>query len=174
MTVAATPWLQRTFTERPEAGRFPLLLERLRGTPARLEEHVRGAAPGLLTRHVDGTWSAQENAGHLGDVEPLWDARLGDLLAGAAALRKADLSNRATTEAQHDRAPIAALLARFRSLRGAWVRRLEGLAPSDLERSALHPRLGHPMRTLDLLYFVAEHDDHHLARIADLLRPPPA
>jgi hypothetical protein len=33
---------------------------------------------------------------------------------------------------------------------------------------ARHPRLGTPMRLIDLAYFVAEHDDHHLARLREL------
>ncbi len=37
-------------------------------------------------------------------------------------------------------------------------------------RSAHHPRLNRPMRILDLMVFAAEHDDHHLARISELLR----
>jgi len=35
--------------------------------------------------------------------------------------------------------------------------------------SALHPRLGTPLRLIDHALFVAEHDDHHLARIGGLL-----
>jgi hypothetical protein len=34
----------------------------------------------------------------------------------------------------------------------------------------LHPRLNQPMRVVDLLFFVAEHDDYHLARISELIR----
>jgi len=36
--------------------------------------------------------------------------------------------------------------------------------------SALHPRLQTPMRLIDHLFFIAEHDDHHLAKIGMLLR----
>ena len=41
---------------------------------------------------------------------------------------------------------------------------------AEQERTALHPRLGLPMRAVDHAFFVAEHDDHHLARITELLR----
>ena len=34
----------------------------------------------------------------------------------------------------------------------------------------LDPRLRTPMRLIDLGFFVAEHDDHHLARITELLK----
>jgi hypothetical protein len=39
-------------------------------------------------------------------------------------------------------------------------------------RTAHHPRLDRPMRVMDLAVFVAEHDDHHLARITELRRLP--
>jgi len=32
-------------------------------------------------------------------------------------------------------------------------------------QTLLHPRLQQPLRLVDHLYFVAEHDDHHLAKI---------
>jgi hypothetical protein len=41
---------------------------------------------------------------------------------------------------------------------------------SMIERAAKHPRLGKPMRLIDLVLFVAEHDEHHLARITQLKR----
>jgi hypothetical protein len=34
----------------------------------------------------------------------------------------------------------------------------------------VHPRLRQPMRFVDHLYFVAEHDDHHLATISELAK----
>lgn len=43
------------------------------------------------------------------------------------------------------------------------------LTDEQLTYSALHPRLKTPMRVIDLAYFVAEHDDHHLSRVRELL-----
>jgi hypothetical protein len=37
-------------------------------------------------------------------------------------------------------------------------------------RTLLHPRLKMPMRLVDHLFFVAEHDDHHLAIIGGVIR----
>jgi|SRR5271169_3406603 len=45
----------------------------------------------------------------------------------------------------------------------ARLRKLEVLTEDEVARTALHPRLQQPMRLLDWAYFVAEHDDHHLA-----------
>jgi len=40
----------------------------------------------------------------------------------------------------------------------------------QLMYSSLHPRLKTPMRIVDLAYFVAEHDDHHIAAIREILK----
>ena len=50
---------------------------------------------------------------------------------------------------------------------------LEGLATEDFARTAWHPRLNVSMRLVDHLLFIAEHDDHHLARIWELRRKKP-
>jgi hypothetical protein len=42
---------------------------------------------------------------------------------------------------------------------------VEKIDSAIFARAALHPRLKTPMRLVDHLYFVAEHDDHHLAYI---------
>ena len=86
-----------------------------------------------------------------------------EFLAGDATLSPADMSNRATETAGHNRAPIATILANLRQHRLRWIRQLEALTESDIARTALHPRLQVPMRILDWAYFIAEHDDHHLA-----------
>ena len=56
----------------------------------------------------------------------------------------------------------------FRTERGRLVHRLDVLAGAAAERTATHPRLEQPMRLLDLIFFVAEHDDHHLAQVTRL------
>jgi len=149
---------------------FPDVLERVRGTPARLEERVRGLEPEKLAVRVRNRWSIQENVGHLLDLEGLWSGRLEELLIGNRQLREADLENRKTHEADHNRSSIEELLKEFRSTRWMTIARLESLTKEDLERQALHPRLEQPMSVVDLFFFVAEHDDHHLARITEMLR----
>jgi hypothetical protein len=39
-----------------------------------------------------------------------------------------------------------------------------------VQRTALHPRLNVRIRVIDLVFFIAEHDDHHLAQISELKR----
>ena len=52
----------------------------------------------------------------------------------------------------------------------ALVKRLEDLDESRVARAAMHPRLQQPMRTIDMAYFAAEHDDQHLATITEIRR----
>lgn len=164
------PWFQRKFSFAEPIEIHPDVLSRLRGAPARVDEAVAGLSSALLETRFDGEWSIQENVGHLGDLEPLWDGRLDDFLAGRPDLIPADLTNAATREANHNAAPLATLCDRFREARLAFVARLEALEEVDFGRTALHPRLQQPMRLLDLCLFVAAHDDCHLARIHALSR----
>ncbi len=147
---------------------LPNLRARLRGTPARLEETLRGVATEVLIAKPDGGWSAQEHAGHLFDLEPLWLARIEDFVAGRDHLTAADLTNRKTDEANHNEQPLERILSDFRAARRTLLHQVEGLDTLSFTRALPHPRLKTPMRLADHLYFVAEHDDHHLASIWEL------
>ena len=117
-----------------------LILPALRrgDTPERLADAVRGLPPEVLRRRHDGKWSIQENAGHLFDLESLWDQRLDDYDAGATELHPADLENRKTHEAGHNDRPIADILADFSAARRRIVERLTRMGPTQLARTALH------------------------------------
>jgi uncharacterized damage-inducible protein DinB len=161
-------WFDRKFELGLGPDAAPELLERLRLTPERLVTAVNGLPPEALTRRLDGKWSIQENAGHLLDLESLWDQRLDDYDSGAPALHPADLENRKTHEAGHNDRAISDILAEFSAARGAILGRLSRMTPAQLARTALHPRLQQPMSVVDLCFFVAEHDDHHLHTIDEL------
>jgi len=162
-------WFERKFEFTFPVEQYPNLCIRLRGTPARLEETLHGVLPEVLTAKPEGKWSAQEHAGHLLDLEPTWAARVEDFLADGETLTAADLSNRKTHEANHNARNVPDILAEFRAARMRLVNRAEELEPALFARSLLHPRLKQPMRLVDHLYFAAEHDDHHLARIWEIV-----
>jgi len=168
--VPRQPWFERRFSFDMPVSAAPGLIERLRGTPARIERRLAGLTPAQLTQRRGERWSIQENVGHLGDLEPLWLARVDDLAVGRSTLQFADLENRRTHEANHNARPMAAVLADFDQARARLITQLEAADAADWARSALHPRLQTPMRLLDLAFFVAEHDDHHLATVTMLLR----
>ena len=164
------PWTERRFTFDFPVGVFPELIERLRGTPARMEESVRGLPTDVLTARDGATWSIQENVGHLADLESLFTDRLDDYDAGAAVLRPADMTNRRTHGADHNARTIEQVTADLRRKREGLVARLDPRPPEDFAAAARHPRLDRPMRLVDMLFFHAEHDDYHLARIRQLIR----
>ena len=161
-------WFSRTFELGLPPDAAPEILERLRSAPDRLAAAVANLSPEILTKRRDNKWSIQENAGHLFDLESLWDQRLDDYARGAETLHPADLENRKTHEANHNSHPISDILENFRTARLAIVKKIARMTPAELSRTALHPRLQQPMTVVDLCYFVAEHDDHHLKSIEDL------
>src|SRR5690606_15396256 len=122
----------------------------------------------ILTVRLDDKWSILENIGHLIDLEPLWQGRLDDFLEGRTELRPADLQNTKTHQAGHNTTPPAELLQNFRRVREETVAKIRPLGEEIIFRTALHPRLKTPMRLMDSFLFVAEHDDHHLARITEI------
>jgi uncharacterized damage-inducible protein DinB len=163
-------WFSRKFDFERSKEVFPGTLERLRGTPARLEELVKSIPTELLRKKIEDKWSIQEQVGHLGDIEELHLGRLDDYRSRLTSLRPADLTNLKTKEANHNSNSLQTLLARFRSARMRLVAGLEGMEDDSLELYSLHPRLQVQMRPVDMALFAAEHDDHHLAKITETYR----
>lgn len=164
-----TPWLERDFDILVPVELFPNILERLRGTPARVEDRLRVVEPGAQTASDGASWSVLENVGHLLQVESLWAARLDDFEARRPELTAARFEPWRVGEAQFNRRVARNLCAGFRGARGQLVARLERIDDDIMRVVARHPRLDRGMRVVDLMVFIAEHDDHHLATITQLL-----
>ena len=163
--MTAVNWIQRKFSFDLSVDLYPNILARFRGTPARLEDAVRGLSRERLIAKSNGKWSIQENAGHLLDEEDLFRKRLDEYLAGSEVLTPAPYLHRQLT---HNNRPMEDILHDFRVAREQQVQRLTLLRPEDFARTAWHERLKTRMRLVDHLLFIAEHDDHHLARIWEL------
>jgi hypothetical protein len=161
-------WIEREFEFNFSAGIFPCIVERLRGTPARLEELLKNINESRLRIKNNGSWSILEHAGHLIDLEPLGEKRLKEFLNGTVKLSPADMTNKKTYEADYNTWNKDEILKEFRKQRLLLVNKLENLKAPELSYSAIHPRLNKKIRLVDWTFFVAEHDDHHLARITEL------
>jgi uncharacterized damage-inducible protein DinB len=161
-------WFDRKFNFENNQNIFPSILERLSGTPIRLEEKVKELSESVLIFSLDNTWSIKENIGHLIDLETLWQERLDDIINGQMELRSSDLQNSKTDFANHNDKSLQELLSQYRKIRQKTISALQSINEETVFKSALHPRLKTPMRTMDLFLFVAEHDDHHLVRITEL------
>ncbi len=75
-------WFERKFEFSFPVELWPNVCARLRGTPARLEEALRGHSREILIRKVEGKWSAQEHAGHLLDSRGAVAGARGGLCGG--------------------------------------------------------------------------------------------
>src|SRR5215472_15558852 len=164
------PWTHREFTFDQPIGVFPAVLERLRGTPPRASALVTGVSEEILGTRVNEKWSVKEHLGHLVDLHALDETRLREFQNRVPVLSKADMSNSATEHGNHRETPVAEILEKMRIGRNALVHQLEVMTEEDVAVAAMHPRLHKSMRLLDWAYFVAEHDDHHLAHVARAIR----
>ena len=170
---ALMKWTERSFSFGYAVGYLPFLIERLSTTAPRLEELIDGLSDELLVYKPGGAWSAKEHVGHLSDLEQLHLGRLDDFESKLGQLRPADMTNRRTEEANHNATNAEDLVTRFRETRGDFFRRLERLETACLEHKAMHPRLLEPINVPDMLYFMAEHDVHHLTIMSRLLHRGP-
>ena len=164
------PWTSREFTFDLPVGAFPAVLERLHGTPARAAALVSDVPEKMLSHRVHGKWSVKEHLGHLVDLEELDQKRLREYLSCAAVLSPADIGNRSTESANHRQNAIQEILRSMRDGRHLLLETLERLTTEEITVTAIHPRLHKPMRLIDWAYFVAEHDDHHLAHARRTIR----
>ncbi|MEP6572590.1 MAG: DinB family protein [Gemmatimonadota bacterium] len=168
--VPRQPWFQRRFSFDLPVSAAAGIIERLRGTPARLRFRLAGLTSARLVNKIGTRWSIQENAGHLADIEPLWMERIEDVATGAPSMHPADLDNHKTENAHHNGRDLREILDEFQTARLDMVGQLELAEATDWSRSALDSQLHSAMRLIDLAYYIAEHDDHHLATMTELLR----
>jgi uncharacterized damage-inducible protein DinB len=163
-----TKWLERKFKFDLPQEDFNSILIRLLETPDKVEQLVLSISPDLLIKKTNSGWSIQEHIGHLVDLEELHEGRITDFKEGNVVLRAADMKNIKTEESNHNMKDIKELLTQMRELRTKFVYRLKELDDKVLAHVVLHPRLNQPMRPVDMAYFVAEHDEHHINSMIEL------
>lgn len=169
--IEQTPWFERSFVFNFSLSQFPVIFSRLEGSLFRLSAILVNADDDYCSYSSNG-WSVKEHLGHLYDLEELWWKRLQDFLDGKEILSPADLTNTKTKEAGHNEKPLEQLMQQFTIERQRMLETIYAYDEVTLALTSVHPRLAQPMRLVDSLYFVAEHDDHHITKISSLLRQP--
>jgi hypothetical protein len=159
------PWFERHLTFNHPAEMLPFYLERLNGTMARIKSKVNGIPDDVLSQKPDGKWSIKQNIGHLAEVDEIANKRIGEMLSGVEILSPAVFE-------PHDYNPwsIEKVVAFFCKNRKLNLEKYENLSAHELQKSSLHPRLNVKMTPVDLAWFDAEHDDHHLVRINEIIK----
>jgi hypothetical protein len=163
-------WTDRIFDLQLPEGWLPNVLERLRGTETRIAAVTGALADSQLVLKPGGAWSIKEHIGHLTDLEELHEGRIDDFISRKETLRAADMNNNKTNRADHNQKSIQQLLRDFRIKRSELVLRLEKLDDPTQNFRSLHPRLKLMMKPVDMAFFTAEHDDHHLASIREIIK----
>ena len=164
-----TKWFDRKFDLGFDTERYAAIYARLEQAPDTLKQLTHNIKENALLHKPEGKWSIKEQIGHLSVLEPIWRIRFQDIREEKPRLTPADLDNRATTEAGFNTHALGALLEKFATERKATLSLLDSIDALDTTKTSLHPRLQQPMRIIDLAYFVAEHDDHHMACIRELI-----
>ncbi len=169
--ISQTPWFERKFDFNFQVGLFPVIFSRLEGSIFRLYTLLSNADEEACRVRKKG-WSVNEQVGHLCDLEPLWFKRMNDFIEQKTVLTAADLTNSRTENAGHNERPLKELVELFTTARQKMLEVVYDMDVTTLEKTSIHPRLQQPMRLVDALYFIAEHDDHHIAAISSQLRKP--
>jgi uncharacterized damage-inducible protein DinB len=170
--IQQTPWFDRTFGFDFPVTNFPVIFSRLEGSLFRLQAILLSADDEYCSHSTSG-WSVKEHIGHLYDLEDLWWRRLQDFLDRKEILSPADITNTKTKEAGHNQKTLEQLIQSFIIERQRMLETVHAFDKTTLGLTSVHPRLQQPMRLVDSLFFVAEHDDHHITAISTLLRKPP-
>lgn len=163
------PWTARTFQFDIPEGWIYNILERLEGTGPRLKFLLRNVTEALASQRMDGKWSLKEHIGHLIDLEELHEGRIDDFLEGKKILRAADMQNIKTQQANHNSKTLPELLDAFDKSRKSLMDRFRNMDDGSMSFKSMHPRLQVLIKPVDMAYFVAEHDDHHLASMREIL-----
>ncbi|HEX8040045.1 MAG TPA: DinB family protein [Chryseosolibacter sp.] len=157
-------WFERQFQFGLTPAMLPFFLERLEGTMARLEKKVSDVPDSLLVFQPGGKWSIKQQIGHLAEVSQIITKRLGEIVAGISPMSPAVFEPKLDYNSQ----PVSTVLEYFAESRMSTLKAYQNLSETDCQKVSLHPRLRAMMNPVDLAYFDAEHDDHHLLKITDI------
>jgi hypothetical protein len=164
-----TPWIERRFDFDIPPGWVYNILERLHGTSFRLAELTKELPDDQASWKDGSQWSVKEHIGHLTDLEELHTGRAHDFVLRVKILRAADMTNQKTNLANHNVSSLAKLMEDFHTARKNFITTLERMDDETHHFQAMHPRLQKLMRPVDMAFFTAEHDDHHLASIRRII-----
>lgn len=158
-------WFEREFKFGLPAGMLPFYIERMKGTIARLESKVIGVPEEILSHQLDGKWSVKQNIGHLAEVDEIAIKRIDEMVAGVPIMSPAVFEPRR----DYNKQSVHEVVAFFLKNRTKNIDRYETLSEDNIGKSSLHPRLKVMMTPVDLAWFDAEHDDHHLVRMNEII-----
>jgi hypothetical protein len=157
-------WFERSFNFGLPKTMLPFYLERLEGTIYRIDHKIAGVSDDVLSTQYNDKWSVKQNIGHLAEVDRIANKRIDEMVAGVAVLSPAVFEPQ-----DYNPWSVEKVLSFFRESRLANINKYRGLSDLHLSKGSIHPRLKVMMTPVDLAWFDAEHDDHHLLKISDII-----
>lgn len=157
-------WFDRKLTFGLPKEMLPFYLERLDGTAPRIERKVRGLTDAQLSTQPGGKWSIKQHIGHLAEVDQVANKRIQEMRSGVAVMSPAVFEPQ-----DYNPWSIEKVLEFFRATRNSNLAAYHAIPENELLNSSKHPRLGVLMTPVDLAWFDAEHDDHHLVKINEII-----
>lgn len=162
--MSTIPWFERNLTFGLPKAMLPFYLERLEGTIVRIEKKVKGQEDALLSTPSNGKWSIKQHIGHLAEVDGIANRRIREMLDAVPVMSPAVFEPQ-----DYSSWPVDRVVNLFRDARQKNLATYRTIAETDLLKSSIHPRLKVPMTPVDLAWFDAEHDDHHLVKINEII-----
>jgi hypothetical protein len=163
--MSTLPWFERNLKFGYPIEMLPFYLERLNGTILRLKAKVKGISNEVLTHKQNNKWSIKQNIGHLAEVDLIANKRIDEMIACVSVMWPAVFEPQ-----DYNPWPIGEVLNFFETKRLQNISKYQSLTKEDLVKSSHHPRLKVPMTPVDLAWFDAEHDDHHLVKINEIIK----
>ena len=157
-------WFERNFQFGIPPGMLPFFIERLDGTITRLEKKLLGASEDIRSFQPAEKWSIKQHVGHLAEVDEVVVRRIDEIVRGISPMAPAVFEPRQDYNKQR----LSQVLDYFAKNRMDSIRKYKILSEEECARTSLHPRLKVMMSPVDLAYFDAEHDDHHLVKISEI------
>jgi len=155
-------WVDHEFNLGIHVGWKKNVLSRVQDAGIRIAHHCYNLSDEQLSASINEAWSIKQHIGHLIDLEAIHTQRLQEFASFKRILTMADMSNAKTNQADHNDQTLFTLLEQFERERKQFIEVFESLSDGVQKHKALHPRIKVLMRPIDLLFFVAEHDDHHI------------
>lgn len=158
-------WFERRFISGFPKGMLPFHLERLEGTLSRIKNKIQGIHEDLLSSRLNEKWSIKQNIGHLAEVDEIGLIRIDEIRKSLPSMSPAVFA----LKQDYNSKTVEEVIDYFKKNRLANLEKYKSLLDQELENASLHPRLKIQMTPVDLAWFEAEHDDHHLVRINEII-----
>ena len=165
LDITRQKWVDHKFNLGIDPGWSHNVITRISDIDVRCEHHCAGLSDEELSTRLNDKWSIKEHIGHLIDLEELHINRIIQFKNLKNNLDAADMSNKKTEASNHNDRSLKDLISELVTEREELIRQFQALNEECMNHAAMHPRLKVEMKPVDLMFFVGEHDDHHLTSI---------